>query len=347
VTRLWSEIARRGLALLLLALAGSGWPVAACAALRVAVISDMNGSYGSTRYEASVDQAVRQLVELRPDLVISTGDMVAGQRLHPPLTAPAIAAMWAAFHDSVSEPLATAGIPFVVTPGNHDASAYATFVPEREAFRREWLARKPALRFVDDAHYPFRYAFALGEVLFVSLDVTRVGVLDAEQKRWLDDLLGREAQRYPHRVVFSHLPVYPFTHGRETEVSADHDLERILRRHGVELYLSGHHHAFYPGYREGIRFVSQACLGAGPRTLLGAAGRSERAITLLEFPAAGPAVVSALAAPDFTREIERASLPRSISSRYGTLLRDDLSELPAVPRPAPARTSTSPASIHP
>jgi len=341
------DIARHALAVLLLALACGGWPAAACAALRVAVISDMNGSYGSTHYEPSVGKAVQRLVELEPDLVISTGDMVAGQRLHPPLAAPAIAAMWASFHAAVSEPLAAAAIPFVVTPGNHDASAYATFVVEREAFRREWLARKPALRFVDETRYPFRYAFALGEVLFVSLDVTRVGVLEAEQKVWLDALLAREGRRYAHRVVFSHLPVYPFTHGRETEVSADHELEQILRRHGVELYLSGHHHAFYPGYREGIRFVSQACLGAGPRPLLGTASRSERAMTLLEFPAQGPAVVRALAAPEFTREIQRATLPRSIASRYGTLMRDDLREPPAVPRPAPARTSTSPASIHP
>jgi 3',5'-cyclic AMP phosphodiesterase CpdA len=315
----------RWLALLLaLGPAIVAWPATAFAALRVAVISDLNGSYGSTQYEPTVSAAVQRIAELKPDLVISTGDMVAGQRLHPPLDEPAVQAMWTSFHGAVTEPLAKARIPFAVTPGNHDASAYATFAVERETFRREWLARKPALRFVDDSGYPFRYAFSVGQVLFVSLDVTRVGAIDADEKRWLDELLGREAPRFRHRVVFSHLPVYPFTHGRETEVSADHDLERILRRHGVEVYLSGHHHAFYPGYREGIRFVSQACLGAGPRALLGAGTRSERAITLLEVADDGHLTVRALAAPDFTREIDRSSLPRSIASRYGTLVRDDL-----------------------
>jgi 3',5'-cyclic AMP phosphodiesterase CpdA len=312
--------------MLLLALGSAlaGWPAAAVAALRVAVISDLNGSYGSTRYDSTVSDAVRRLVELKPDLVISTGDMVAGQRLHPPLDEPAVKAMWASFHDTVTEPLAKVRIPLAVTPGNHDASAYEAFALEREAYRREWLARKPALRFVDDAGYPFRYAFAAGEVLFVSLDVTRVGAIDADEKRWLDRLLGREAARFRHRVVFSHLPVYPFTHGRETEVSADHELERILRRHGVELYLSGHHHAFYPGYREGIRFVSQACLGAGPRALLGTGTPGARAITMLQIEDDGPLTVRALAAPDFSREIDRSALPRSIASRYGTMIRDDL-----------------------
>ena len=317
---------RRWLIALLLALgpAMAAWPAAAFAALRVAVISDLNGSYGSTRYESTVSEAVQRLIELKPDLVISTGDMVAGQRLHPPLAETVVTAMWASFHDTVTEPLAKARIPLAVTPGNHDASAYATFALEREAFRREWLARKPAVRFVDDSGYPFRYAFSAGDVLFVSLDVTRVGAIDADEKRWLDQLLGREAARFRHRVVFSHLPVYPFTHGRETEVSADHELERILRRHGVEVYLSGHHHAFYPGYREGIRFVSQACLGAGPRALLGMGTRSARAVTLLEVSDDGPLAVRALAAPDFMREIDWSSLPQSITSRYGTLVRDDL-----------------------
>jgi 3',5'-cyclic AMP phosphodiesterase CpdA len=317
---------RRWLVALLLALgpAFAGWPADAVAALRVAVISDLNGSYGSTRYEPAVTAAVQRLVELKPDLVISTGDMVAGQRLHPPLDEPAVQAMWTSFHDTVTEPLARARIPFAVTPGNHDASAYETFALERETFRREWLARRPALRFVDDAGYPFRYAFAAGGVLFVALDVTRVGAIDADEKRWLSELLSREAARYRQRVVFSHLPVYPFTQGRETEVSADHDLERILRKHGVDVYLSGHHHAFYPGYREGIRFVSQACLGAGPRALLGTGTRSERAITLLEVADDGSLTVRALAAPDFRREIERSTLPRSISSRFGTMIRDDL-----------------------
>jgi len=310
--------------LLALGSAIAAWPQAAFAALRVAVISDLNGSYGSTRYEPTVSEAVQRLIELKPDLVISTGDMVAGQRLHPPLEEPAVKAMWASFHHTVTEPLAKARIPFAVTPGNHDASAYATFALERQAFRREWLARRPAVRFVDDSGYPFRYAFAAGDVLFVALDVTRVGAIDADEKRWLDQLLGREAARFRHRIVFSHLPIYPFTHGRETEVSADHELERILRRHGVEMYLSGHHHAFYPGYREGIRFVSQAGLGAGPRALLGTGMRSARAITLLEVVDDGSLTVRALAAPGFIREIARSSLPQSITSRYGTLVRDDL-----------------------
>ncbi len=83
--------------------------LAGAATLRVAVISDLNSSYGSTTYEPGVARTVARLVALRPDLVISTGDMVAGQRLHPPLGREPVLAMWSAFDAQVTDPLATAG----------------------------------------------------------------------------------------------------------------------------------------------------------------------------------------------------------------------------------------------
>jgi len=309
--------------LVLCLLLAAAVPLAAAGTLRVAVVSDLNGSYGSTRYEAGVAPTIERLVALRPDLVISTGDMVAGQRLHPPLGREQVTAMWSAFHAQVTDPLATAGIPLAATPGNHDASAYASFALERTIYREQWEGRSRGLQIVDRGDYPFHYAFAMGDVLFVSLDATRVGALDAPQRRWLESLLQREGAKYRHRVAFSHLPIYPFAQGRETEVTADHELERLLQRHGVELYLSGHHHAFYPGFHGGVRHVGQACLGAGPRRLIGDTQRAERAVTWLEFADDG-VTVSALVAPRLERRIELATLPESIRSPYGTLLRDDL-----------------------
>ena len=309
--------------LVLCLLLAAAVPLAAAGTLRVAVVSDLNGSYGSTRYEAGVAPTIERLVALRPDLVISTGDMVAGQRLHPPLGREQVTAMWSAFHAQVTDPLATAGIPLAATPGNHDASAYASFELERTIYREQWEGRSRGLQIVDRGDYPFHYAFAMGNVLFVSLDATRVGALDGPQRGWLESLLQREGAKYRHRVAFSHLPIYPFAQGRETEVTADHELERLLQRHGVELYLSGHHHAFYPGFHGGVRHVGQACLGAGPRRLIGDTHRAERAVTWLEF-ADGEVTVSALVAPRLERPIELATLPESIHSRYGTLLRDDL-----------------------
>ncbi|MFN7572317.1 MAG: metallophosphoesterase family protein [Betaproteobacteria bacterium] len=315
----------RALAAAALALAAGGAAAAESAApLRVVVISDLNESYGSTRYADTVLQAVRRIEAIRPALVISTGDMVAGQRLAPPLTRPELEAMWAAFHRAVSDPLARAGLPLAVTPGNHDAAAGTRFRLEREVFRAQWLPRKPALDFVDAAGYPFHYAFAVGPVLFVSLDATAVGHLPEREKRWLADLLERHGDRYKFRVVYGHLPLWPFAEGRATEYLGDTELERLLQRHRVDLVLSGHHHAYYPGAKDGVRYVSQACLGAAPRPLLGSDRRAEHAITVLEFPVDGPPSVEAYRAPHYTEKIDRHTLPERIVSPRATLLRDDL-----------------------
>jgi len=304
----------------MLLLAGVGR--AAADPLRVAVISDLNGSYGSTHYESTVDGAVQRIVALKPDFVISTGDMVAGQR-KPHLTRDQVEAMWQAFHSHVSEPLAKAGIPLAVTPGNHDGSAYHGFELERRIYGEQWSARRPAVSFVDAAHYPYYYAFAAGDALFVALDATTLGELAPEQMAWLRDLLAQHGGKYKQRIVFNHVPLWPFAQGRESEYIGDPALENLLREARVDLYLSGHHHAFYPGHKDGIHLVSQSCVGAGPRRLIGSAQRSPRSITLIEV--GGDALrLAALEGPDFTRPIDWRTLPERIRSPAAELIRADL-----------------------
>jgi Calcineurin-like phosphoesterase len=290
--------------------------------LRVAVISDLNGNYGSTEYESTVDGAVRRIVEMKPDLVISTGDMVAGQR-RPHLSRSQVETMWGSFHAHVSDPLAQAGIPLAVTPGNHDGSAYDGFELERQIYGEQWSARKPAVTFVDAVRYPYYYAFAAGDVLFVSLDATTLGELPPGQTAWLKDLLARHGGRYKQRVVFSHVPLWPFAQRREHDYIGDPALEQVLHEGHVDLYLSGHHHAFYPGHKDGIHLVSQSCAGAGPRRLIGSDVRSPRAITLIEVD--GPQLrLAALQEPDFTQPIDWRSLPARIRSKAAELIRADL-----------------------
>jgi hypothetical protein len=307
--------------LILIALAPAG-----AGPVRVAVISDLNGSYGSTRYEASVDAAIARILALKPDLVLSTGDMVAGQR-KPHLTRTEVERMWRAFHEHVSDPLAAAGVPLAVTPSNHDGSAYHGFELERRIYAEEWTGRKPALRFVDDRHYPFFYAFGAGGVLFISLDATTVGHLPHAQMHWLRDLLDTHRDRYDRRVAFSHVPLWPFAQRRERDFIGDPALERLLRSAGVDLYLSGHHHAFYPGHKDGIHLVGQSCLGAGPRKLIGTTERSPRSFTLVELEG-GTLRLTALRSPDFTRAIEWDQLPERIRSPAAELIRADLAREP-------------------
>ena len=290
--------------------------------MRVAVISDLNGAYGTTSYRKTVDDAVNQIITLRPDLVINTGDMVAGQRI-PHLTRSQVEPMWAAYHGRVSEPLNAAGIPVAVTPGNHDGSSYPGFSLERAIYREQWLTRKPEFQYVDDSNYPWYYAFAMKNVLFIGLDATATGHLPAAQMNWLNELLEQHGQDYSTRILFSHLPLWPFAEGRQREYIGDPALQALLDEHAVKLYLSGHHHAFYPGFHHQTAMVSQSCLGAGPRRLLGSGSRSPRSFTLIEIDG-GDIRLAAYRAPTFSTQIDWLSLPEHISSDASLLIRADL-----------------------
>lgn len=289
--------------------------------IRVAVISDMNGSYGSTTYGAAVHAAITAILADPPDLVLSTGDMVAGQK-----SGLDHRAMWAAFHAAVSDRLDAADIPFAIAPGNHDASGWPAFEAERALYREEWRKRWPDLDFVDPTHYPHRYSYTRGPGFFVAIDSTTTGPLDAAEMQWLDEQLTLGAA-FPARIVYGHVPLYPVASPKQDEVIGDTKLEDLLRRHRVSAFITGHHHAYYPGRRADVRFVSMACLGNGPRTLLGHTETSKRSYLTFDVTADGLAPIvdlEAWAYPGFAQAIPRSSLPPAIGSGDRRIVRDDL-----------------------
>ena len=293
---------------------------------RVAVISDLNGSYGSTEYGSGITRAIDAIIALEPDLVIATGDMVAGQR-RPHLNATEIRAMWKGFHKAVTDPLRKAGIPFAVTPGNHDASAYGGFEREREIFAEEWRARRPAVQFVDAQNYPFNYAFDLGGVRFASLDITTLGTLGFDQDQWLERIMNDGPET---RVIFSHIPLWSFAQGRETEIISDPKVKTLFAQTGIDMHLSGHHHAYYPGASNGIAYVSQSCIGAGPRRLIGQNNRSVRGFTIIDITSDGSLDLSHYGGGDYTRTTNANSLPAKLTTPQGVLNRVDLANLPNI-----------------
>jgi 3',5'-cyclic AMP phosphodiesterase CpdA len=266
--------------------------------LRIAVISDLNGSYGSTTYASTVHAAVDRVLALDPDVVLSTGDMVAGQRAGLDYRA-----MWSGFHA---------------------ASGYATHAGERAIFISEWeTTRKPDLEYLDDSSFPLRYSFTLGPVLFVSLDATTIGPLGGEQMAWVEDQLVAGADR-PVKILYGHVPLYAFAQGRETEVIGDAELERIANEYGVTVLISGHHHAYYPGRRGDLRLVGTACVGSGPRALIGSSETSERSILLLEVDGGEIRLVEGYGGAAYDTIGPRASLPEQVGVSGARIRRDDL-----------------------
>ncbi|NJO46777.1 MAG: hypothetical protein HC835_14765 [Oscillatoriales cyanobacterium RM2_1_1] len=88
--------------------------------VRWVVISDLNNSYGSNTYESQVGKAMSFIPDWQPDLVLCSGDMVAGQKVS--LSDSTIQAMWEGFDQTIAAPLQKFQLPFAFTLGNHDAS---------------------------------------------------------------------------------------------------------------------------------------------------------------------------------------------------------------------------------
>jgi acid phosphatase type 7 len=295
------------------------------------VISDLNDGYGSTRYGPAVHSAVGALTErFHPRLVLITGDMVAGQKRG--VDAPA---MWRGFHRAVTDPLRNAGILLAPAPGNHDASP--GFVEERAEYVRQWSNRKSDLAFVDASHYPLRYSFTFEGAFFLALDATAVGPLSGAQRAWVEQQL-RDAGGFDLKVAYGHLPLYPIAHGRERETLRDPQLEQIFARHRVEAYLSGHHHAYYPGKTDTLRHLAMPCLGGGARSLIGTRGRSSQALVLLHVEGSDLTQVDAYAAPDYATPIARSTLPARIQLGSRVLTRDDLTLDEKATEPLSARS---------
>ena len=263
---------------------------AASPPVRAVVMSDLNGAYGYTAYDPEVSHAIAHITERwRPHVVLVAGDMIAGQS--PRLADSVVHAMWQAFDSVVAAPLRAARIPLLATLGNHDGSAYPAHARDRrlaiEYFRTTPPATGPA-DFIERSGQPLRHAARYGDVFIASWDATNAeSAGDAELLAWLEAMLtGTEARRARHRVVLGHLPLYAVAEGRNRpgEVLAHGDsLRRQLEHWGATMYVSGHHHAYYPGRRGAVELLHTGALGGGPRPLIGEVAPRGKTVSMLEF----------------------------------------------------------------
>ncbi|MCJ8278129.1 MAG: metallophosphoesterase [Bdellovibrionales bacterium] len=287
-------------------------------AIRFAVISDLNQSYGSTSYTSHARKAVEYILDPnnKIDFVLSTGDMVAGQK-----SGLNYKAMWEAFHNTVTRPLKSKGIPVYPSPGNHDASIY--FSNERRHYKDSWegenvLPLYQPLKMVEgvEQNYPFSYAFTVGESLFVAMDITAIKPLTDKEMDWLEDIFEKNKDK-EFKFIYGHIPFLPFAFRRERDflsrgsVGFQKQMEQLLEDYKVTAFLSGHHHVYYPGERLGMtQFISVPLLGGGPRYLLhedGPQSRSPHGFLVFEYR---PELIEDEDMPDALR------VPRNNISKY-------------------------------
>ena len=259
--------------------------------VRIGLISDLNRSYGSTSYGATVERGVSLLLQQKPDLVICAGDMVAGQKTS--LTDRQLAAMWGGFETSVRLPLQNAGIPLFPAMGNHDASSQRSggrwiYARERVQASIFWQQRRDALPpgLLEAETYPFFYAWRRPGLFIVVLDASSAAIGNT-QRQWLFDVLRSEHRRKDDLcLVIGHLPLTAFSEGRARAGECIDNAESLaaeLRRARVDLVISGHHHAWYPSEALGLRLLSLGAMGSGPRRLIGSAKPASASLTLVDW----------------------------------------------------------------
>lgn len=259
--------------------------------LRIVVLSDFNGSYGAITYAPSVLRAIEYTARLwQPELFLSAGDVVAGQNQNLPPQR--FAEMWQAFDRQIALPLRQADIPYAVALGNHDASSLIRsdgsyiFAREREAAQYYW--QQPMytqnLAYIDREDFPFHFSFMTGEVFVVVIDASSAR-FETWQRDWLEaQLASAQAQSASLRMVVGHLPLYGIAEGRNSPgevLTGGDDLRQLMERYQTDVYISGHHHAYYPARRGGLKLLHTG--GTPARRLLGDVTPPRSTVTILDI----------------------------------------------------------------
>ncbi|MFG6094714.1 metallophosphoesterase [Leptothoe sp. ISB3NOV94-8A] len=301
--------------------------------VRAVVISDLNSRYGSVDYRREVIKGVSILPQWEPDIVLCMGDMVAGQATF--LSTSEVEAMWEGFDNLILKPIREADIPYALTIGNHDGSSQTyegggyIYAIDREVTTRYWQAHQNDLdlQYVDMGDFPYYYSFKQNDIFYIVWDASSANV-PTDQVAWADQQLSSEAaQSAKFRIALGHLPLYAISQGRdrygEFLNNAD-QLQAILERHNVHTYMSGHHHAYYPGHVGNLNLLHCGALGSGPRTWLYRTDAAMQTMTVLDFFFETGETVYTTYNMNRMELVDTQTLPRQIVGPTGRVLRNDI-----------------------
>ena len=295
--------------------------------LTICVISDLNASYGSTTYPKEVSEVINKLPGITPDLILCSGDMVAGQKAT--LTDQNLHDMWAGFKSVVLNPISRLQIPFGFTLGNHDASP--SFSRDRKFSENFWKenVKSTNLTFIDSTNYPFCYSYIKNNVFMISWDAAGAEI-KPEVYTWMKaQLEGKIARKARLRILIGHLPLYAIVDSKNKPGEVNSDPEAALKffkTHGLDLYISGHQHAYYPAEKDGIRFLNMGAIGDGPRKLIGYDEEAKKSYTIIEIPVRKARTFNYKTYTPAGEIITSSSLPDSVIGFNGVSRKDTRQE---------------------
>jgi predicted phosphodiesterase len=291
---------------------------------KIAVISDLNASYGSTNYHPAVAATLNELKVIKPDMILCAGDMVAGQKAT--LSQQNLDSMWTSFNEQILMPIKAMNIPFGFTVGNHDAAP--NFLKDRATAKQFWSNNQQQLNlnFVDQANFPFYYSYTKSDVFFVSWDAAGANFND-DVFTWMEKQLNSvKAKKAKLRILLGHLPIYAIVNSKNKpgEVLAQtNKITQFLKRNNIDLYISGHQHAYFPAQENGLRLLNTGCIGDGPRQIIGDTTAAKRAYTIINIPFKDYKKFSYQTfIPETNKEINLTELPDSVIGFNGISRRE-------------------------
>ena len=120
-----------------------------------------------------------------------------------------------------------------------------------------------------------------------------------------------------------HLPPYAISKGRDRAGEVLHEperLQKLLQRKNVHLYISGHHHAWYPSHVGSANLLSLGCMGSGPRQRLNDRTPPQQTITLLDLFSQQGELVETTIELDGLQVLPEQLLPSSLQPSVGPRL---------------------------
>ena len=206
--------------------------------VRFAIIGDRTGGHTAGIY----GEIVEEIIRLKPDFVISVGDLIEGYIDDKDQ----ILEQWVEYK-ALIEPLT---MPFYNTPGNHDI----------------WDDQSAEIYLAEEGE-PY-YSFNHGKwIHFTILDNSRWSDIDefpAEQFAWMKKDLKKH-RKFKHKFVLMHQPYWYNT----LAAGKTDRLHDVFVEYGVDAVFHGHFHTYFSGTYDGIRYTTIGSSGGAAQTDVG------------------------------------------------------------------------------
>jgi 3',5'-cyclic AMP phosphodiesterase CpdA len=189
---------------------------------------------GDTRSQHEEHRSVvARILELAPDFVLHTGDLVARG---------GVSSDWWTFFEIERDLMAR--MPLFPALGNHEGSDPRYFDLFYLPGNERW------------------YAFDCGNARFVVLEIDGMVRFDlqSEQYGWLEETLAANTQ--PWLFVAFHIPPYSSLKEDAAEIMTRETLVPLFDRYGVDIVFNGHHHNYQRSVVRGVTYIVAAGGGA-------------------------------------------------------------------------------------